>query len=248
MKNVFKKNQIIISALAIMIAIAGYLNFTKDKSDELSKLDEQFSTVLDDKTDELLNLASDLITDDTKNYEFSDISDEDTVNLSNILAVNDNGDLVLKENAIAKGEETDESMDASKGTDTPGEAVLASTTLNSGFFSSAKLAREQTRSKNKQTLMDVIADATVTDEQKQAAIDCVLQMTATAEMENAAELLLEAKGFEGVVVNIVEGNVDVVVNSEYITDAQIAQIEDIVIRKTNASPDNIVITSVVVEE
>lgn len=32
MKNIFKKNQIIITALAIMIVIAGYLSFTnKDK-------------------------------------------------------------------------------------------------------------------------------------------------------------------------------------------------------------------------
>ena len=31
MKKIFKKNQVIITALAIMIAVAGYLNFTSDK-------------------------------------------------------------------------------------------------------------------------------------------------------------------------------------------------------------------------
>ena len=31
MKKMFKKNQVIITALAIMIAVAGYLNFTSDK-------------------------------------------------------------------------------------------------------------------------------------------------------------------------------------------------------------------------
>ena len=45
--------------------------------------------------------------------------------------------------------------------------------------------------------MDLIADESVNDEQKQAAIDEVIAMTANAEKENAAELLLEAKGFEG---------------------------------------------------
>ena len=33
MKKMFKKNQVIITALAIMIAVAGYLNFTEEKTD-----------------------------------------------------------------------------------------------------------------------------------------------------------------------------------------------------------------------
>lgn len=31
MKNIFKKNQIIITALAVMIAVAGYLNYSGSK-------------------------------------------------------------------------------------------------------------------------------------------------------------------------------------------------------------------------
>lgn len=158
--------------------------------------------------------------------------------LENSLIVNEYGELVLEVLEEDKPIETS----------TPGEAILSSTTLSSGFFSNAKLAREQTRAKNKQALLEIVEDINASDEQKQAAIDCIIQMTEAAEMENAAELLLEAKGFEGVVVNIVDGNVDVVVNAEYITDSQIAQIEDIVMRKTGAAPDKIVITSVVVEE
>ena len=100
--------------------------------------------------------------------------------------------------------DTDVKNDGSKETSTPGEAVLASTTLETGFFSTAKLTREQNRAKQKEILMDLIADESVNDEQKQAAIDEVIAMTANAEKENAAELLLEAKGFEGAVVNIVD--------------------------------------------
>ena len=33
MKNIFKKNQMIITALAIMIAVAGYLNYSGSKLD-----------------------------------------------------------------------------------------------------------------------------------------------------------------------------------------------------------------------
>ena len=68
------------------------------------------------------------------------------------------------------------------------------------------------------------------------------QMTQLAEQEAAAELLLEAKGFEDCIVSIADGSVDVVVNQSELSDAERAQIEDIVKRKTEISGENIVIT------
>ena len=96
--------------------------------------------------------------------------------------------------------------------------------------------------------MDIIGNESVTEEQKQEAIDTLITMTAISEKENAAELLLAAKGFEGAVVNIVEDSVDVVINAESVTDWQIAQIEDIVMRKTGAEAENIVIMAAIQEE
>ena len=73
----------------------------------------------------------------------------------------------------------------------------------------------------------------------------MIQMTAVAEMELGAEILLEAKGFEGAVVSISNDSVDVVVNAIELTDAQRAQIEDIVKRKTDIPAENIIISTVV---
>ena len=73
-------------------------------------------------------------------------------------------------------------------------------------------------------------------------------MTAVSEKEQAAELLLSAKGFEDAVVNIVGEEVDVVINAESVTDRQIAQIEDIVMRKTGAEAEKIVITAAIQNE
>ena len=69
-------------------------------------------------------------------------------------------------------------------------------------------------------------------------------MTDIAEKETAAEILLEAKGFDDAIVSIDGGSVDVVVNTEELSEAQRAQIEDIVIRKTGVSADAIVISAV----
>ena len=67
-------------------------------------------------------------------------------------------------------------------------------------------------------------------------------MTDLSEKEAAAELLLEAKGFKDVVVNLTGETADIVVPDAELSDAQRAQIEDIVKRKTGIAAENIVIT------
>ena len=70
----------------------------------------------------------------------------------------------------------------------------------------------------------------------------MVSMTDLSEKEAAAELLLEAKGFKNVVVNLTGETADVVIPEAELSDAQRAQIEDIVKRKTGITPENIVIT------
>ena len=105
-----------------------------------------------------------------------------------------------------------------------------------------KVTREQLRSRNKEILLEVINNTNISDAQKQEAIDSMIALTDVAERESAAEILLQAKGFEDVVVSITDGQADVVVNMTEIDDAGRAQIEDIVKRKTGISGENIVIT------
>ena len=71
MKNMIKKNQVMITALAIMIAVAGYLNFAGTKV-----TDEEIMTVNGEiATDDLGNLA---LADEEVDYEaLLDLSDED---------------------------------------------------------------------------------------------------------------------------------------------------------------------------
>ncbi len=87
----------------------------------------------------------------------------------------------------------------------------------------------------------------ISEEQKQEAVDNMIALTDIAEKETAAEILLESKGFDDVVVSITDDSVDVVVNASELSEAQRAQIEDIIIRKTGVSPDAIVISTMATE-
>ena len=125
----------------------------------------------------------------------------------------------------------------------PGESVLTGNMMQMTDYAAAvKLNREQIRSANKETLLEIINNEQLSEEAKTDAIQKMVELTDIAEKEANAEMLLEGKGFTNVVVSISEDSCDVVLDMGEVTDAKRAQIEDIVKRKTEVSADKIVIT------
>ena len=101
--------------------------------------------------------------------------------------------------------------------------------------------------RTKETLQSIIDSDSLSDAQKQDAVAQMVAMTEIAEKETAAETMLASKGFLDSVVSISEDSADVVVNASELTEANRAQIEDIVTRKTGVAAQNIVITPVYAE-
>ena len=93
---------------------------------------------------------------------------------------------------------------------TPGEAVLTSGEASS-VVAEAKVTREQVRAQNKESLMEIIDNENLSDEQKQDAVNQMVAMTDYAEKEAAAETLLASKGFTDAVVSMTADSADVVV-------------------------------------
>lgn len=108
----------------------------------------------------------------------------------------------------------------------------------------AKVSREQIRAQNKETLQALIDNTNISEEEKQDAVAQMVRMTELAEQEMAIETLMASKGFSEAVVSLTNDSVDVVVDAAELTDANRAQIEDIVTRKTEIAPENIVITPI----
>ena len=90
----------------------------------------------------------------------------------------------------------------------------------------------------------IIDSTAVSEEEKQGAIAQMLKMTELSEQEMAIETLMSSKGFSDAVVNLTEDSADIVVNAAELTDANRAKIEDIVTRKTEIAPENIVISPI----
>ena len=201
MKRLLKKNQIIIATLAVMIAVAGYLNYSGmlfgESSDSTAEANAELAS------QELLDISEDDIESSTEDIESVDSDVEGT----------------------------------------PGEAVLTSGSAET-TIAQAKVTREQVRAENKETLQAVIDNENLSDAEKQNAVDQLVQMTKITEQEAAIETLMASKGFSEAVVNLDSDSADIVVRSDELTEANRAQIEDIVTRKTEIEPQNIVITPI----
>ena len=217
-----------------MIAVAGYLNFAGNRITQ-----EEIVTTGSDTVETAKVTGDDSQYEDIQSMDSELVLEEDNYleqSMDDILAEDITVD---EENAdLEAGSDSVEEITG----DVPGEAVFTSV-AGMDSLSGAKLLKEQTRAKSRETFLEIINNTNIAEEQKQEAIDGMIELTDVAEKETAAEILLEENGFEDVVVSITDDMVDVVVNTAELTEAQRAQIEDIVVRKTGMNPEAIVIST-----
>ncbi len=254
MKKIFRKNQLVITALALMIAVAGYFSYMNNNIDD-TEVAAEASADADavegeyEISDEDILMESDIFTDEGTGEEVAMVDGTEVA--AEASATDASTTDAAGATADASTSTATVATDATGATDVenPGEAVLTSTSVaNLDYAAEMKLNREQIRSKNKEALLEIVNNTSIDEALKQDAVNKMIAMTDIAEREAAAEMLLEAKGFTDVVVSITDDNCDVVLNMGEVTDAKRAQVEDIVKRKTNIAADKIVITPIVVGE
>ncbi len=206
MKKIFKKNQVVIAALTVLLGVAGYINFSGNTVD-LAKGDES-------------------------NEEYTEVAFVETDMEEGA------GEVTLEDI------EAEENIELNSDEEDIGEAVFTSVDSTPVSLINIKLNREQTRSKSKEYYLEIINGDGMDEVAVQSATDAYMKMTEDMEKESEAETLLNAKGFTNAIVSIGEDSVDVVIGKNEITDVEKAQIEDIVVRKTGCSVDEIIITTV----
>ena len=228
---VLKRNQVIITALVVMIAIAGYLSWSDSRSNQDPSYAEQEISVLVPDLHTLVGLFPDdyegligipwfdshdptIAVYGEEGFDWPLLADLD---LSDILAVSS----------------------AEPNLTEAGEAIFVNTNSSSSFFVQARLNREQNRSSERSILNDLINNNNVAVDQRALAADAMLEIQRRIERETAAEALIESKGFEETYVRISDNGVDVIVSRDNLTEADLAQIMDIIKRKTGVNETQI---------
>lgn len=131
----------------------------------------------------------------------------------------------------------------SKPAESETQAVSASTRVtDANFFAAYREERDSVRTQELAYLDAIVAQGgdaeTLNDAQKQK-----LELVNAMETELTVENLVRAKGFADVIVSLHKGNVNVVVGADTLTDEQVAQILDIVLRETGQVAENVKIST-----
>lgn len=129
-----------------------------------------------------------------------------------------------------------------------GEAQLVSVASDTGakFFEQARLKREKSHDEVMDTIQKSLRSAALTEEDKKAYAAQMKQNLEDLNAENEIETLVRAKGFADCLCFLQPGRADLTVmtSGDGLTAAQVAQIRDIVLSKTQLSAQNITVVEV----
>ena len=229
---VLKRNQVIITALVVMIAVAGYLSWSDSRTEatigyhltesgEIGALIPEHSTLVGLFPEDYPGLL-DAPWFDTHDPTIA-VSGDDYFQWP-LLTDIDFGEI---------GQPQDTNVTEA------GEAIFVNRDGSSSFFVQARLNREQSRSSERAILNDLINNNNVEVDHRAQAADAMLEIQRRIERETAAEALIESKGFSEAYVRISDNGVDVIVSKDSLTDAELAQIMDIIKRKTGMNEQQI---------
>ena len=129
-----------------------------------------------------------------------------------------------------------------------GEAQLVSVANNSGskFFEEARLKRTKAHDEAMDAVQKALKSASLSAEGKKSYTQQLTGSLEDLNAENEIETLVRAKGFADCLCFLQSGRADLTVmtSGDALTAAQVAQIRDIVLSKSNVTAQNITIVEV----
>lgn len=210
--KLFKKNQIIIYVIVLMLMTAGYLNYTTNterQSVETSmQMEANDDMQLADIGDATLVSSNDMVTENTTN------STDEANNVENTTSNNE---------SVAK-EET---------------AVETNSSTSDDYFVKSKLERDTMYSQMLETYEKILNSTNSLETQKQSATQEIQKINETKNSIMICENLIKTKGFENSIIFVNGESISVIIGTEEIKQEEIAQIQNIIAREMKAEIENI---------
>ena len=210
-----KKNQIIIYATALMLVVAGYMNFTTSESKKIQTATADVTNIKDvASTNNVTNIVED--TASTNITSIKNIASTDE-NIGDAQFVSAN---VVNEDDLNKPENN--SIDVA--------AKTNNIDSSNEYFSKSKLDRETMYSEMLDTYEKILSNNNSTETQKQSATDEIKKINNLKNSIMICENLIETKGFENSVIFANDESISVVVKKDDLSQQDVAQIQNIISR------------------
>lgn len=117
-------------------------------------------------------------------------------------------------------------------------------TYGEAYFTEAKVSRTRSRDEAIETLAELLKDAELSTEQRTELALKAAELAKSIEVEGKIENLIKSKGFADCMVYYDTERVDVIVKTTGLTEAEVMQMRDIIVRETSMAAENISIVEV----
>lgn len=213
--KLFKKNQIIIYVIALMLMTAGYLNYTTNTEKQSVETSMQMEASDD------MQLAG---IGDATLVSSNDIATENTTNITNSISESNTTENVVSNNEIATVEEA---------------TIETNSSNNNDYFVKSKLERDTMYSQIIESYEKILNSTNSLETQKQSATQEIQKINEIKNKIMICENLIKTKGFENSIIFVNGESISVIIGTQEMKQEEIAQIQNIISREMKAEIENI---------
>ncbi len=221
MKQILKKNQIIISVIAIMLIAAGYMNYTSNEKQALETAvltDSEKYAGIGDATLVSANVAD--------NNDVQNITDDSTKNEDEIKSNEQNTETT--ENAVQNEINT---------------STTVTETSGNQYFAELRLERDKMYSQMLESYQKILSNSQISETQKEISENEIKKINDTRNAIMIAENLIKNKGFQDLIIFINGDSINIIVKAKELKEEQIAKIQNIISRELKGEIENIHISN-----
>ena len=212
--KLLKKNQVIIYAIAVMLMVVGYLNYTTRTGEAL---ETSSSEVNESNIGDARLVSSNPVEENILN---------ETNTVSQELSNNETENELVNETSSDIAQETSSSSNNSD-----------------DYFTKSKLERDTMYSQMLETYENVLNSSNSLETQKQSASEEITKINNTKNSIMICENLLKTKGFDNSVIFVNDESISIIIGSDELKEDEIAQIQNIISREMKADINNIHIST-----
>ena len=225
--KILKRNQIIISVLALMLITVGYMSYTSNVHNAVETGALMDSEKMAGIGDAKLVNSNDTVNGDVNNMQDDDKDEKETA-----------------ESCIDNQNESGESSASSTSTKEESSANNSAKTTTAvdyqaDYFVSSRLERDKMYSQMLETYQGLLESSTISSEQKNISTQEITNINSKKNSIMIAENLIKNLGFQDVVIFVNDTSTSVIVKAEKLEEADIAKIQNIVCREIGVDAESI---------
>lgn len=230
--RLIKKNQVVIYVIALMLVVAGYLNFTTNG--DLKSAVQTASS--EEELEKMANIGDAQLVSSNVVSE-NDVKSNESVNTET------NTEKANEENNNPNNENNLENQNINDKKDNATVETSSNNKNNDDYFTTSRLERDTMYSQILETYEKILNSSNSLETQKQSATEEIKKINDIKNSIMICENLIKTKGFENVVIFVNGDSVSIIVKDAQLNTEKVAQIQNIISREMNTKVENIHISN-----